>query len=129
MRRDSTVLGIDAQNDFTREFCGHLLQPSGRLQRLGTNNHPLDTPRKDVCNVLFGSQAPAKLARHAARFHNGANTRTIAGSAVPGTIQIDDMEDLGPFVHPPARHGGGIRPKDGFLLIIALPQPHTLAAA
>src|SRR5207249_11018405 len=53
----------------------------------------------------------------------------VPGPALLRPIEIDDVQIGGALLNPALRHGGGIAAEDGFLAVIALSQPHTLAAA
>jgi hypothetical protein len=46
-----------------------------------------------------------------------------------GAVEIDEMKRICSLLNPTTRHGGGIVAEDGFLSVIALPQPYALAAS
>jgi hypothetical protein len=68
------------------------------------------------------------LARNASGRDNPANAFAALRPASLGAVEIDQMEKGGALLDPPASHGGGIGAEDGFLAVIALPQPNALAA-
>ncbi len=129
MRRHPAILGVDAQDDLLGKLPRHLSQPAGSCSALV----PMTTrliPQERTSAISRSERKPppswhgTPLASTMARMR-GAVHRL----AFPGAVEIDDVQDIGPVLHPAARHRGGIGVKDGLLLIIALPQPDTLAAA
>jgi hypothetical protein len=76
----------------------------------------------------FVAYAAAKLAGRANGRENVGDRLTIGQHPITGAVQIDQMQPVGAFLDPPPGQFGRIA-KDGFLVVIALPQADTLAAA
>ena len=67
--------------------------------------------------------------------HCGSNIADIVDSGQVArfaqfrAVEVDQVQPLGPLGHPALGHLGRIVAEDGFLGIIALPQPHAFTAA
>src|SRR5207247_2180587 len=129
LRRDAASLGVDAQHDLVRKLPAHLFKPRRRLQRFGADDDARHAPRQRLGDMFFGAQAAAELTRDAAGLNYGADASFVDGLPGLGAVQIDDVEVSSPIRDPAPRHGAGIGAEHGFLLVIALSQPHALAAA
>ena len=71
---------------------------------------------------LFGSDSAADLNRHAGRIDDLANDAAIHRLAGLGSIEIDDVQSVGPEFHPAPGDCDRIVGEDGFPRVIALPQ-------
>ena len=113
-----------------RETSGRQLSNQAGSRKARVPRTTRATPqRKGLGNVLLGAQAAAELARHAGRLDDPADAVAIDRPAVAGPVEVHEMEKLRPLADPALRHGGRVVAEDGFLRVVALPQPDALAAS
>src|SRR5262249_38355008 len=79
-------------------------------------------------DVVLGAQSAAELARHAGSLDNAPDAVAVDGAALFGAVEVHEVKVGGPLLDPTPGHRGGVGAEDGFAVIVALPQPHTLPA-
>ncbi len=126
---DAALACVDAQADAAGETPAHGLAPRRIEQGARAEDDALDAPAERLGDVFFAAQAAAELAGHAGGLHDAAHAVAVDRMALAGAVEIDEVQILGPLFDPATSHGGRIVAEDGFLRVIALPQPHTLAAS
>ena len=82
-----------------------------------------------LTNARLVADAAADLNFQAAEFCNGGDGLHIRGGVILGAIQVNDVQILRTCVDKLLRLGHWIGVVDGHLVVIALIQPHGLAAA
>src|SRR5262245_59599516 len=104
-------------------------KPGRVLQGVRADYDALGAPAQRLGDVFVGAQTAAELARYARCGDDAADALAIDRPPLLGTVQVDDVEIGRPLLDPTTSHGGGISAKDSFSVVIALSQPHALAAA
>src|SRR6516164_4595519 len=108
---------------------GYVLKPLRGFERLCANDDALHSPAECLGNVRLGSQSAAELAGDIHGIDNCTNALGIDWPALFRAVKIDEMKISRALCDPASGHAGGIAAEDGFLAVVALPQPHALAAA
>ena len=65
----------------------------------------------------------------AGRLDYGPDAGKVLQPALPGAVQIDQVEMFGPQGDPVPRHGGRVLAEDGLAPVVALPQAHAFPTA
>ena len=129
MTGDAALPRVNAHTDASGKAAAHLLAPNRIEQSARAENYSLDAPAERFGDVILIPQTAAKLTRDAGRLHDAPHTVAVYRMSLARAVEIDQMKKGCSLLAPVPRHGGGIVAEDGFLSIIALPQPHALAAA
>ena len=77
----------------------------------------------------FVADAAAHFDRQAALRRNGRHGGQVGGVVVLGAVEVDDVQVFCARIAESPRLGGGVVVINGHLIVIALVQPHGLAAA
>ena len=105
------------------------MEPIRRPQGTGADYHSFYAPCQRGFDIVVAPQSAPKLARYSARFDDCANAVAINRLSSFCSIQIYEMQPLSALFNPPVSGCRRIVAENGFLGIVALPQPHTFSAA
>ena len=94
----------------------------------GLDRHFVGAREKKRAHVFHAANAAADLHRHASMADTPDD---VAVDRVAGlrSVEIDHMQAVGPLLHPLAGNRNGVIGEHRLAVVIALPQPHTAAAA
>src|SRR5262249_53735458 len=107
----------------------HASQPPRIAQRLGPDNHPLDTPGKCFLDVRIVAHSATELNRDGYRRANSANDMPVDRTALLGPVEIHNVQPVGPEVRPATGDRNGVGVEKDFLAVIALLEAYAMAAA
>jgi hypothetical protein len=126
--RDATIAGVETEHDPSRKLAGQRLEQLRPLHRRTAEHDAVDAGRQVGRRRVPRTHATAQLAGHARRLHHAAHEIRLDGHADFGAVEIDDVQPSGPGGHERAGHGDRIISEDGLPIVVALQEPHALAA-
>ena len=80
-------------------------------------------------DVAGGADAAAEFAGNLDRRADRGHSLKVHRMSGLGAVEIDQMEKFRPLFDPTLRLLGGVVGINGFLIVVALPQPDALPAA
>src|SRR4030042_396384 len=90
-------------------------------------NHAVDSEREITFNGDEVPDSPAHLYRDGGFPHDRLDRFPVLRNALPGAIQVNQVEEFSPLPDPPISHGHRIFPIHSLSPIITLEEPHALS--
>ena len=122
------VAGIDSQHQPARILPAHAAEPFRIRQRRRADHQSRQPEIEQLANRLLVANAAAELALDIDGRQNLLHARQIDRQAFARTLQIDDVQMLRALLGKLPGDVRRILREDGFLLIVALPEPDALSA-
>ena len=123
------VLHVHAHGNFVAVFLRHFRRKRKVFDGHSAKDAAVDPQVQIAADALLVPDAAAHLDVQPALPGDGGDGVHVGGGVVLGAVQIDHMQEFCPGLHK----GAGLRRRvgvvDGHPVIIALIQPHGLAAA
>ena len=126
---DSAVLHVNADGNLCAVFLRHFCREIEVFHGHRAQNAAVCAEVKIPLDARLVADAAANLDFEAAQLGNGGNRLQIGRGVVLGAVQIDDVQILRTCVNKLLRLGDGVCVVDGHLVVVALIEPHGLAAA